>query len=804
MLVQAATQITCAEARSYALSVSANNELYNGGEMYMVQGYVTYIQTAWNSGYKNVSFWMADTQNGGNVIEAYKCVAETQADAPNVGALVRVTGQLTKHGTTPEFAQGCTCEIISNGVPPINLGPKTIAEFISLANTKDTCILTGVVTNIASTKYGNFYIADNTGTAYVYGLSNFTSYGIEEGDTVTVAGVYALYGTNHEVVGARYISHKKPTEAWVPVPKTISEFIALNDGKRYILRGVVSLITDQTYGHFTLTDETADIIVWGIDKDEDGNAFAFNASDISEGDTLSITGIYQLYNSTNEVTSAHYINHVHPASSGQAATLRICAQNLENYYYNYTQSTRPSYSDAEGFRTKTVKIVNAMLTIDADIYAFCEVEAKPIVLQQLADSMNAHAGVSGRYAAVNDGIDYTWYDGITDNQIKSGFIYRTDKVATVGSNSGAVYGSGYYARTMRIQAFKQLSNNEKFVVSMNHFKAKDSSSDQGEAQRQTNANNLVSAVGNLTADPDILILGDLNCEYGEAPITTIVNAGFEEQLLKYDAYAWSHCYGGGELIDHVLANPSMAAQIVNAYVKHVSAYKCNSAVTWDMSWSDHDPYVVELNLGRPATPEGVCVDIDETHLTDGMGDMTTEGESVWSWYSNGYAKGSKQGGYTGYLMTPAMSMKGMKSAEISFQHAHKFAGTPAEELTLWVTPDYQGDVAASEWHQLTISPYTDNNSWTWADVSIDVPVAYLGANTVFAFKYMSTDTKYATWEIKNLHITAECAGSTTDIDQTSFPSGEGRGEASKLILLNGQIFILRGEKVYTVTGQEVR
>ncbi|MBO6305900.1 MAG: hypothetical protein J6M55_00180 [Paludibacteraceae bacterium] len=69
---------------------------------------------------------------------------------------------------------------------------------------------------------------------------------------------------------------------------------------------------------------------------------------------------------------------------------------------------------------------------------------------------------------------------------------------------------------------------------------------------------------------------------------------------------------------------------------------------------------------------------------------------------------------------------------------------------------------------------------------------------------MSTDTKYATWEIKNLHITAECAGSTTDIDQTSFPSGEGRGEASKLILLNGQIFILRGEKVYTVTGQEVR
>ena len=41
------------------------------------------------------------------------------------------------------------------------------------------------------------------------------------------------------------------------------------------------------------------------------------------------------------------------------------------------------------------------------------------------------------------------------------------------------------------------------------------------------------------------------------------------------------------------------------------------------------------------------------------------------------------------------------------------------------------------------------------------------------------------------------------IDNTPFPSGEGRGEARKL-LHNGQIFILRGEKVYTLTGAEVK
>ena len=41
------------------------------------------------------------------------------------------------------------------------------------------------------------------------------------------------------------------------------------------------------------------------------------------------------------------------------------------------------------------------------------------------------------------------------------------------------------------------------------------------------------------------------------------------------------------------------------------------------------------------------------------------------------------------------------------------------------------------------------------------------------------------------------------LDNTPFPSGEGRGEALKL-LRNGQIFILRGEKEYTLTGQEVK
>lgn len=499
LAVQAQTQITCAEARSYALSVSADGEWYNDGAYYSVEGYVTSIQVAWDAQWKNITFWMADTESGGKVIEAYRCVAAMQDDAPNVGSYVRVTGRLTKYGNIPEFDAGCTCEILYYSNPPVNLGYKTIADFIALANPKDTCILRGVVSGIVSTQYGNFNLEDNTGSVYVYGLANFSTYGIEEGDTLTIAGIYLLYNSVHEVIGARFISNKKPQGEEPPVEYSL---------------------------------------------------------------------------------------------------LRVCAQNLENYYYNYSQSARPSYSDQAGFQNKTAKIVNAMLQIDADIYAFCEVEAKPIVLAQLADSMNARAGVAGRYAAVSDGIDYTWYEGIADNQIKSGFIYRTDKVSTLGSNTAATSGYGYYSRTMRIQAFRETSSNEALVLSMNHFKAKDSSEDQGESMRQINAENLVNALDWVTTDPDILVLGDLNCEYGETPIMTIVNAGFEEQLLRFDADAYSHCYGGGELIDHVLANPSMQSQIVNAYVKHICTWRCTDGVYSSTSYSDHDPYVIEINLGN--------------------------------------------------------------------------------------------------------------------------------------------------------------------------------------------------------------
>lgn len=276
--------------------------------------------------------------------------------------------------------------------------------------------------------------------------------------------------------------------------------------------------------------------------------------------------------------------------------LRVCAQNLLNYYYNYNTG-RGNYTP-EQFAEKTHKIMDAMLWVDAAIYAFCELEAQDIILRQLVDSLNLHTS-SNVYAYVQDNINEAW-DEQYNNNLKSGFIYRKDKVKTIGYSTGGYY-SGYYSRTMRIQTFEELSSGEQFTLSMNHFKSKaGGADDQGNSQRVTNANTLLSNLPSRAKDEDILIMGDLNCEVGEEPLTIIENAGYVEQLLKYDANAYSYCYqGSGSLIDHVYANATMAAQITGAGVFHISTL-CNPSNA-AYSYSDHDPYLVAINLGNGAT-----------------------------------------------------------------------------------------------------------------------------------------------------------------------------------------------------------
>ena len=91
----------------------------------------------------------------------------------------------------------------------------TVAEFLAEDVVKgDYAILTGSIENIQKKDYGNFYLQDETGIVYIYGLYDvnggkvFTPLGLKEGDIVTVYGKKDVYKENPpQLANGVYISH---------------------------------------------------------------------------------------------------------------------------------------------------------------------------------------------------------------------------------------------------------------------------------------------------------------------------------------------------------------------------------------------------------------------------------------------------------------------------------------------------------------------------------------------------------------------------------------------------------------------
>lgn len=107
----------------------------------------------------------------------------------------------------------------------------SVADFIAAADTATTYQLTGVISGSINTQYGNFDLVDETGSIYIYGLVdttganvNWTTKGLNAGDTITVQGKYYLYtgkdgSTKHEIVDALYVSHVDGEGGETPEPE---------------------------------------------------------------------------------------------------------------------------------------------------------------------------------------------------------------------------------------------------------------------------------------------------------------------------------------------------------------------------------------------------------------------------------------------------------------------------------------------------------------------------------------------------------------------------------------------------------
>ena len=91
----------------------------------------------------------------------------------------------------------------------------TVAEFIAAAEDATIYELTGVITSVANTTYGNFYLKDATGEVYIYGLCSpegaqkyWASSGAKVGDTITVQTVRSSYNGTAQGKDAIFVELK--------------------------------------------------------------------------------------------------------------------------------------------------------------------------------------------------------------------------------------------------------------------------------------------------------------------------------------------------------------------------------------------------------------------------------------------------------------------------------------------------------------------------------------------------------------------------------------------------------------------
>lgn len=117
--------------------------------------------------------------------------------------------------------------------------------------------LTGEITDLYNTSYGNFTLVDGTGSVLVYGLTkekvssndqSFSELGLKEGDIVTLVGTRDEYNGKAQVGGpAYYISHEEGETPDVPegdpTALIISEYVEGSSSNKYI---EIANISDKT------------------------------------------------------------------------------------------------------------------------------------------------------------------------------------------------------------------------------------------------------------------------------------------------------------------------------------------------------------------------------------------------------------------------------------------------------------------------------------------------------------------------------------------------------------------------------
>lgn len=243
---------TVVEKKSLTLNIEANEgvqreatvllEAKNNPALYVKYSIV-------QEGLVQLATPVVDAKVEGNVVTlAWEAVENAAAYSISVGTEMPVITEELSYTYTGEYETEYTFSVVAipadeniygaseaasvtvtTEAEPV--GPKvvTVAEFLAAAEDDTLYTLTGVITKVVNTTYGNFDLTDETGTVYIYGLCSpegtqkyWAESGAKLGDTITINTARSSFNGSPQGKNAIFVE-------LVPFVETASEWGIVGD-----------------------------------------------------------------------------------------------------------------------------------------------------------------------------------------------------------------------------------------------------------------------------------------------------------------------------------------------------------------------------------------------------------------------------------------------------------------------------------------------------------------------------------------------------------------------------------------------
>ncbi len=169
---------------------------------------------------------------------------------------------------------------------------------------------------------------------------------------------------------------------------------------------------------------------------------------------------------------------------------------------------------------------------------------------------------------------------------------------------------------------------------------------------------------------------------------------------------------------------------------------------------------------NPSGGEVTVFDEEFSNTLDNFQAVNITGKQTWEAASykqdqyvkiSGYSSGNQAN--EDWLVSPAIDLNGFTNPSLQVDQAINYISGQWDQVAILVSTDYTGDVTTATWNPVTINTLPTGKNWTFVtSEKVDLS-AYAGKTIYIAFKYISTTSNAATWEVNWLKVYGSIGGS---------------------------------------------